>query len=80
MSVTAFSVPAPPPPRAEGYCSRRGGAEFYDCSTQTFDRLRQSPGFPEPIRVNGMLRWRVADLIAFMERQAGQTTATRESL
>ena len=47
-------------------------------SSRTISRLLDSGGLPAPIRVGCSARWRVNDIIRFIEGQAGGVALTRQ--
>jgi predicted DNA-binding transcriptional regulator AlpA len=60
--------PAPaPPPLAPLLVGADGFGRLVDLSSRTVRRLNSMGAIPKPLRVSGSLRWRVAEIEAWVE-------------
>src|SRR5262249_11221872 len=70
---TTIKMPTSPP---AALLSKSEAAKRWGVSTRTFDRLRQSAGFPAPYVMLAALRWRADELDEWVEAQ--RDTAHRQ--
>ena len=68
--MTTHISPQPAPPGAPAHLTQQQLAARWACTTETLSRWsRTKPGFPTPIRIGRRLLYRVADVLAYEERQ-----------